>query len=67
MNSKNINCGVHYMPVYHHTSYNSYYSDGVMNCKNAESEHNKLVSLPIYFSLSEDEQNYIIECVNSYR
>jgi perosamine synthetase len=63
MKDKGINCGIHYIPLYEHNHlkgnrvvYENFY-------KNTELIKNKVVSLPCYFSLTDKEQDYIIECV----
>lgn len=67
MQYKDIVCGIHYFPVYWHPYYDSIdYINATINCPNAENEHKKLVSLPIYYSLTEKEQDHVIQCANKF-
>lgn len=59
MRKKNIFLNVHYIPVYKHPYYqqNGY---SHVKCEHAEWAYEGFVSMPIYFSLSEEEQTYVI-------
>lgn len=57
-----IGVNVHYIPVYTFPYYqNNGYLD--VHCHNAESLYERLISIPMYPSLSVEEQNYVIEQV----
>lgn len=57
-----IGVNVHYIPVYHHPYYRR---NGYQDCflPNAEQFYSRAVSLPIFPALTEEQQNYVIECV----
>lgn len=55
-----IGVDVHYLPVYKHPYYQKNgYAD--VKCKNAEWVYDQILSIPIYYHLTEDEQSYVIE------
>ncbi len=61
-----IGVNVHYIPVYKHPYYQKHgYQD--VKCKNAEKLYSKMLSLPMYPSMTDEEQEYVIEqiCWNS--
>ncbi len=57
-----VGVNVHYIPVYKHPYYqkNGY---SQVYCKNAEEIYGRMISLPIYPDLTEEEQEYVIERV----
>lgn len=57
-----IGVNVHYIPVYKQPFYQASGYKGVV-CPNAEDYYNHCISLPIYYDLSDDEQDYVIEKV----
>jgi perosamine synthetase len=56
MHDEGISCIVHYPPVYDH----SYHNRGNVNCPYTASIYDQIVSIPMFYKLSEGEQNYII-------
>lgn len=58
-----INCGVHYIPVYEHPIYQKYFKESFFNCPNTEEVKKQIVSLPIFFSLTYQQQEHIIKSV----
>lgn len=60
-----IGVNVHYIPVYKHPYYqmNGYKS---VCCKNAEELYKHIISLPLYYGLTEKQQDYVIEKVIEY-
>lgn len=57
-----IGVNVHYIPVYKHPYYQKNgYQD--VKCGNAEKIYSKLISLPMYPGLTDEEQEYVIEQV----
>lgn len=59
---RGIGVQLHYIPVYKHPYYKKIgYVDGL--CPVAEKLSNSMISLPIYPSLSNDDQNMVIESV----
>lgn len=62
LKEKGIGTSVHFIPLHRHTYYKKMeFSSG--NFKNSERAFKKIVSLPIYPSLSRVELNYIIETI----
>lgn len=59
LRENNIGVNVHYIPVYKHPYYqeNGYVA---VNCKESEVLYKSIISLPLYFNLSEEEQDYVI-------
>lgn len=63
MRNAGIGVDVHYIPVYKHPYYQQIgYKDTY--CKNAEALYENILSIPIFYSLSEDDQFYVIETLN---
>ncbi|MBD5542802.1 MAG: UDP-4-amino-4,6-dideoxy-N-acetyl-beta-L-altrosamine transaminase [Lachnospiraceae bacterium] len=57
-----IGVNVHYIPVYKHPYYQENgYKD--VYCKNAEAVYENFISLPLYYGLTFEEQDYVIEQV----
>lgn len=55
-----IGVDVHYLPVYRHPYYRKHgYKDVV--CPNAEAIYDQILSVPIFYKLTDDEQTYVIE------
>ena len=60
--AENICCNVHYIPVYWHPYYQKLgYEKGL--CPHAEKLYNEMISLPLYYSLSDDDVNDVIKAV----
>lgn len=60
-----IGVNVHYIPVYMHPYYRrNGYSD--IKCENAEKVYRNIISLPLYYNLTEEQQDYVIEKVIEY-
>lgn len=55
-----IAVNVHYIPVYMHPYYQEHgYKD--VHCRNAEAIYSHIISLPLYPTLTEEQQQYVIE------
>lgn len=55
-----IHVNVHYIPVYMHPYYQGHgYID--IHCENAEELYKTIISLPLYYGLTDKEQDYVIE------
>mgnify|MGYP003053508509 FL=1 len=55
-----IEVNVHYIPVYLHPYYQEHgYKD--VHCRNAEEVYSHIISLPLYPTLTEEQQQYVIE------
>lgn len=57
-----IGVNVHYIPVYHHPYYQKNGYKGTI-CENAEELYRHMISLPLYPTLTEKEQERVILCV----
>jgi dTDP-4-amino-4,6-dideoxygalactose transaminase len=62
MDAENISCNVHYQPVYFLPYYEWLgYKRGL--CPNAEKLYNEIMSLPLYYSLTDKDVDDVIEAV----
>jgi UDP-4-amino-4,6-dideoxy-N-acetyl-beta-L-altrosamine transaminase len=57
-----IGVNVHYIPVYKHPYYQNHGYQNIC-CKNSEILYDKLITLPMYSSLTNEEQGYVIKKV----
>ncbi len=60
-----IGVNVHYIPVYKHPYYQRNGYENVC-CINAEKLYKHIISLPLYYDLTEEQQDYVIEKVIEY-
>ena len=60
--ARNIVCQVHYIPVHYHPYYRANGHQGA-SFPVAEEYYEQALSLPLYYELSDDEQNYVAEQV----
>lgn len=62
MGAENICCNVHYIPVYRHPYYEKIgYKEGL--CPNAEKLYHEMMSLPLYYSLTDQDVDDVIMAV----
>ena len=62
MAAENICCNVHYIPVYWHPYYRRLgYEKGI--CPEAEKLYEEIMSLPLYYSMTDDDVENVIEAV----
>lgn len=62
MAAENICCNVHYIPVYYHPYYEKLgYEKGL--CPNAEKLYSEIMSLPLYYSLTDQDVEDVITAV----
>jgi len=62
MAEKNIICNVHYIPVYYHPHYRQLgYEKGL--CPDTEKVYEGFLSIPLYYSLTDDEVDRVIDAV----
>ena len=62
MDAENICCNVHYIPVYWHPHYEHLgYQKGI--CPNAEKLYHEIMSLPLYYALSDKDVEDVIHAV----
>ena len=62
MTAENVRPQVHYLPVYRHSYYEKLgYERG--SCPNAEKYYNEVMSIPLYYSLTDDDVEDVIRAV----
>ena len=62
MAAENVCCNVHYIPVYYHPYYEHLgYRRGL--CPNAEKLYEEIMSLPLYYSLTDQDVEDVIHAV----
>lgn len=62
MGAENICCNVHYIPVYYHPYYEKLgYQKGI--CPRAEKLYEEIMSLPLYYSMTDQDVEDVIEAV----
>lgn len=60
--AENICPQVHYLPVYWHSYYeNLGYGKGI--CPNAEKYYNEVMSIPLYYSLTDEDVEDVVRAV----
>lgn len=65
LRAKGIGVNVHYIPVYFHPYYQEHgYREA--HCPNAEEIYSRMISLPLYPGLTEEEQEYVIQKVKEH-
>lgn len=62
LRASNIGVNVHYIPVYQHPYYQEHGYKGVC-CPNAEEYYRRVITLPLYPELTDEDQAYVIEQV----
>ena len=60
-----ISLQVHYIPIYKHPYYKNKYRINVKNFPVSENFYNQVISLPIYYSLSQEKINYVCKSLKS--
>ena len=65
MREKNINPQVHYIPITKQPFYRENYPCDESLLPNAYKFYENMLSMPIYYSLKNDEQEYIINNIKS--
>ncbi|UBO72679.1 UDP-4-amino-4,6-dideoxy-N-acetyl-beta-L-altrosamine transaminase [Aeromonas rivuli] len=58
-----IGTQVHYIPVYHHPWYREQYGDKTGSCPVAERYYQHCLSLPLYFTLSDEELRHVNQAI----
>jgi dTDP-4-amino-4,6-dideoxygalactose transaminase len=62
LNAENIGLQVHYIPVYYHPFYQSLgYPKGL--CPNAEALYEEIITIPLYYSMTDEDVESVIEAV----
>lgn len=60
--AENVHCNVHYIPTYYFPYYEKLgYKKGL--CPNAEKLYEEILSLPLYYAMSEEDTESVIEAV----
>jgi perosamine synthetase len=63
MHEAGIGVNVHYIPIHTHPFYRKHFKTDVGLCPIAESVYEKIVSLPIFPQMTEDEVARVIEMI----
>ncbi|MBN2531021.1 MAG: DegT/DnrJ/EryC1/StrS family aminotransferase [Deltaproteobacteria bacterium] len=63
LRSRRIGVNVHYIPVYQHDYYVQHHNGGYVHCPNTESACERIMSLPMFNSLSDDAVARVIAAV----
>lgn len=62
LSAENVCCNVHYIPVYYFPYYKSLgYKKGI--CPNAEKLYERIISLPLYYSMTDEDVESVIAAV----
>lgn len=62
LGAEGVVCNVHYIPVYYFPYYQSLgYAKGI--CPNAEKLYDEMMSLPLYYAMSDEDVDSVIEAV----
>ncbi|MBN2299080.1 MAG: UDP-4-amino-4,6-dideoxy-N-acetyl-beta-L-altrosamine transaminase [Deltaproteobacteria bacterium] len=67
MRRKNIGVNVHYIPVYHHTYYRKTIPVNDNDFPVTEDVFNRIISLPMYPGITDDEFSYVVDTITSFR
>jgi UDP-4-amino-4,6-dideoxy-N-acetyl-beta-L-altrosamine transaminase len=67
MRLKNIGVNVHYIPVYHHSYYMKHCPVHKTDFPITEDVFKKIISLPIHPGLTDNEFDYVIDAIRSYK
>ena len=65
LRANNIGVNVHYIPVYTFPYYREHGYENV-KCENAEKLYESIISIPIYYDLSDEEQDYVIDKIKEF-
>src|SRR6201999_2603835 len=64
LGTRGITCGVHFMPTHLHPYYRKKYSE--VQLPTSEKVWKKLVTLPLYATLTESDQRYVIDMIKEF-
>ena len=62
LKNKNIGCSVHFIPLHLHSFYKNRFNKN--DFKNANLIFEKIVSIPMYSAMSDEEVDYVIKAIN---
>nr|AFV94422.1 aminotransferase [Providencia alcalifaciens] len=63
MSKRDIGCSVHFIPLHHHPVWKEKYNLKAENFPIAEKAFNKIVSIPLYTAMTEDDQYRVINAI----
>jgi len=63
---KGIGVNIHYMPIYKHPFYKNYVKKNFF-LKNAETYYNTCISIPIFPTLSKNQQSVVVKAINTLK
>lgn len=63
LRSRRIGVNVHYLPVYQHDYYIAHHHGDQVHCPNSEAAFERIISLPMYSTLTDAQVSYVIESV----
>jgi perosamine synthetase len=63
LSERGIQANVHYRPVYLHSFYRERFGTAPGLCPNAESSYERILSLPMFYGLTDEEQSRVIDGV----
>ena len=67
MKKKEIQCVVHFPPIYENLFYYDFGKiDYSKQCPNTEKVADQIVSIPLYYNLLFEQQEYIINTINEF-
>ena len=62
LQAEGVGVNVHYIPTYYFPYYQSLgYQKGI--CPNAEKLYERIISIPLYYGLSDEQQDKVIEAI----
>ena len=62
LKAENVHCNVHYIPVYYFPYYEKLgYKKGI--CPNAESLYEEIITIPLYYGMSDEDVQSVIDAV----
>lgn len=65
MRDKGVGVNVHYQPVYQHSFYVNKFGDQTGCCPNAEAAYQSILSLPVFYQISEADIRYVVETLEA--
>ena len=65
LRANNIGVNVHYIPVYTFPYYREHGYENI-KCENAEKLYESIISIPIYYDLRDEEQDYVIDKIKEF-
>ena len=63
MYARHVGVSLHFIPLYRHSFYRDRYGLSPENYPNSEAIYERMVSLPIYSAMSDEDLEYVVACV----